>query len=185
MAPQSAEAGKALIVIELFDGLLAGAHVFREEGLQVQRVYFCTCNGLVESVNYTNFPDACNLGSLEQVNVKLIKDIVEKDDKNIIVLSGSVSTNSNRSTSYSKQFCRILLAFRMLAGNRVIAFCDGPPSDDAVCRELTRIMQSQATNSAAATGVSSLDPGGGGSMGNSSGRQLRSLLCPWPRASPI
>ena len=73
MDPQSADIRKDLVVIELFDGLLAGAHVFREVGLRVQRVYFCTCNGLVESVNYTNFPDACNLGSLEQVNVKLIK----------------------------------------------------------------------------------------------------------------
>ena len=142
MAPQSAEAGKALVVIELFDGLLAGAHVFREEGLQVQRVYFCTCNGLVESVNHTKFPDACNLGSLEQVNVKLIKDIVEKDEDNIIVILGSVPTSSNSSTCYSRDFCRILLAFRLLAGHRVVAFCDGPPRDDAVCRELTRITQS-------------------------------------------
>ena len=131
-----------MIVIELFDGTLAGAHVFREAGLPLQRVYFCTCNGLVELINHTNFPDAFNLGSIEHVHVKLIKNIVEQDENSIIVLFGSVPIDSSSSTSYSKQFCRILLAVRMLAGNRVVAFCDGPPRDDAVCRELTRITQS-------------------------------------------
>ena len=119
-----------------------GAHVFRELGLPVHRVYFSTCDGLVQSVNHTNFPDAENIGFIEQINVKLIKNIVEKDKDAVFVLFGSVPTNNNSSTSYSKQFCRILLAFRMLAGQRVIAFCDGPPSDDVVCRELTRITQS-------------------------------------------
>ena len=129
-----------MIIIELFDGLLVGAHVFRDLGLPVQRVYFSTCDGLVQLVNHTNFPDAENIGFIEQINVKLIKNIVEKDKDNVFVLFGSVPTNS--STSYSKHFCRILLAVRMLVGDRVVTFCDVPPNDDAVSRELTRIMQS-------------------------------------------
>ena len=95
MAPQSAFIKSQLIVIELFDGLLVGAHVFRDLGLPVQRVYFSTCDGLVELVNQTNFPDAENIGFIEQINVKLIKKIVEKDQDNVFVLLGSVPTNSS------------------------------------------------------------------------------------------
>ena len=74
MAPQSALTGAQLIVIELFDGLLVGAHVFRDLGLPVQRVYFSTCDGLVELVNHTIFPDAENIGFIEQLNVNLLND---------------------------------------------------------------------------------------------------------------
>ena len=101
MAPQSAFTKPQLIVIELFDGILVGAHVFRDLGLPVQRVYFSTCDGLVELVNHTNFPDAENIGIIEQINVELIKDIVKKDMDKVFVLFGSVPTSSSSCLLYT------------------------------------------------------------------------------------
>ena len=105
----------AVVVIELYSGILPGARAVGRLGLQITAKYFCKVDDDSTLVAMHQHPDASNLGSIEALSKEKIIALTIAHPKELFIVLACPASNDNVS-----QLKNVLADFVAAVGDRLV-----------------------------------------------------------------